>query len=142
MLGWLKKKEKEKIDLRQLLRFPVAIGVKLEEAADSDPLWKTVSQSDVRPRDVRQDWSLLGYDVADRDQTSALSGCGYTPKEMAQARLLWAGRVNKWGLLVDFEAAVAFKKFSDTRVPEHQPFHVYELFRIDHVGAPEPAAVR
>ena len=49
---------------------------------------------------------------------------------MTQARLRWGNHVNDSGLLDNLEAALAFKAFSDTRVPELAPFYVYEIFKI------------
>ncbi len=126
MLEWLK----ERPDLNQLVRMPVAIRIFLDGTTISDPLWQTVSEDGTNPAEPAHGWLSLGYDVADRGQTSALSDCEYQQDEMTRARGSWASDVNDWGLLTSFENAVAIKDFSNGRVREHAPFYIYEVFRI------------
>jgi hypothetical protein len=38
---------------------------------------------------------------------------------------------NDWDLLDDLESTVAFKEFSDKRLPKYAPFYLYEIYRID-----------
>jgi hypothetical protein len=81
--------------------------------------------------DLRTVWSLLGYDVADGALTSGLSNCGYDPSERPSLRRDWAGELNEHHLFEDPAAARAFRDVTDARVPEHAPFLVYCLLRID-----------
>jgi hypothetical protein len=56
---------------------------------------------------------------------------GHTPEKMAQARLQWGTHINDSGLLKTLESGFEFKAFSDARVPEHAPFYVYEILKVD-----------
>lgn len=128
MLKWLE----EKPELREVVRLAVAIQVILQDSPDQDPIWDMVSASGTRPALALEAWARLGYDVANGDKNSALSGLGYTEdEEISSARLRWGKHVNDWGLLDDLESAAAFKEFSDKRVAEHAPFYLYEILRID-----------
>jgi hypothetical protein len=127
MLRWMGERQ----GLKNLARFAIGIQVNLDATTSSDPLWQTVSSSATRPALASPEWLRLGFDVADRDQTSALSGLEYTPQEMQQARDRWGIDVNASGLLGRLESARAFKAFSDARVPEIAPFYVYEIFKIE-----------
>jgi hypothetical protein len=125
MLNWLK----TTASLNELIRFPVAFRIAFEHSANTDPLWQVIGQTE-RPQETVNDWIHLGYDIADRDQTSALSGFEYTHDEMARARSRWGSTLNDWGLLADKESAMAFRDFSDERLPGQAPFYVYEIFKI------------
>ena len=74
------------------------------------------------------DWTLLGYDVADHGLTGGLSNCGYHEAEKPNWQQRWAGRLNDYGLLTTIDDAEAFAEASDARVSEHAPFFVYGLF--------------
>ena len=73
---------------------------------------------------------LLGYDVADVGFWSGLSNCGYT-EEAATLRPEWRNRINQYGLLQNHKDAFEFMEISNRRVPEHSPFWVYGLRRVD-----------
>jgi hypothetical protein len=105
--------------------------VNLEASEDIDPLWETLSSRGTNPASISSEWHHLGFDVADRDQTCVLSGCEYTPEEMAHARLHWGSHVNDSGLLDNLQAALGFKTYSDKRVPELGPYYLYEIFKIE-----------
>lgn len=126
MLLWLKQRP----DLNELIRVAIAIRIFLDGTTISDPLWQTISEGGSDPAELAQGWPSLGYDVADNGQISALSDCGYQEDEMKRARASWGSDVNEWGLLSSVQNAVALKDFSNSRVPEHAPFYVYEIFRI------------
>jgi hypothetical protein len=117
-------------ELKGLVRFAIAIQVSLDMPPDSDPLWQTISETGTSPREIMGRWTHLGFDVADRDQTSALSGSEYTARDMAGARSRWGSQINDLGLLDNRSSAFSFKEFSNERLPEDAPFYVYEIFRI------------
>ncbi len=73
------------------------------------------------------DWTLLGYDVADHGLTSGLSNCGYGATEKPDWQQRWARRLNDFGLMMTIDDAEAFAEACDARVPEHAPFFVYGL---------------
>lgn len=126
MLGWLE----DRPAVKKFVRFPVATGVFLDDITASGALWKTVAESNVSPSNPLPQWTLLGYDVADEGQTSALSNCQFQYDEIAKARMRWQSHLNEWGLLDDFADAGAFVEFSNKRVSEHAPFYVYEIHKI------------
>ena len=72
---------------------------------------------------------LLGYDVADASLLSGLMNCGYDEGERRDLAPAWQPRLNEHGLLTDPEAAMAFCRLTDERVPEHTPFGVFALYR-------------
>lgn len=80
-----------------------------------------------------RDWPLLGYDVADLGLTSGLMNSGYSSDDRAALHARWAPLLNQFHLLTDREQATEFKTISDRRVPEHAPFFVYGLYRIEQV---------
>jgi hypothetical protein len=130
MLHWME----ERPGLRDLTRFAIAIQVNLDESTESDPLWDTISRNGSQPALTTSEWIHLGFDVANRDQTSALSGSEFTPEEMRDARLRWGEHINQSGLLSSMESARAFREFSDARVPDLLPFFVYELSKLKSTG--------
>lgn len=73
-------------------------------------------------------WRFLGYDVSDRSFLSGLTNCGYREDDFAEVpRERWARALNENHLFRDIEDAMAFREFSDRRIPEHAPFLVYGL---------------
>ncbi len=76
-------------------------------------------------------WTLLGFDVADAGLTSGLSNCGYQQAESAALRTTWAADLNANHLFTDVTRARAFQALTDRRVPEHAPFFVYALYRVE-----------
>lgn len=127
MLSWLR----ERPTFRKFVWFPVAIAVFLDDASVLAPLWQEVSDNGIIPSAPPPQWSSLGYDVADEAQNSALSNCKFEEREMVEARLRWRSHLNQHGLLDDLAAAAQFVLFSNKRVPEHAPFFVYEIHRIN-----------
>jgi hypothetical protein len=131
MLHWLE----ENPGVQKLTRFPIAVSVRLSGSTNFNAYRSAISASPTNPAEVLKEWPRLGYDVADPGQTSALSNCAYKANEIVEARSRWASHVNQSGLLDDLEAALAFREFSDARVPDHRPFYVYELFEIQRNGS-------
>lgn len=72
-------------------------------------------------------WTFVGFDVADGTEISGLSNCGYG-EELDASRTAWAPRLNDRGLFRVLEDALAFRKVTDARVPEHAPFTVYGIW--------------
>jgi hypothetical protein len=85
----------------------------------------------VEPARPENSWILLGYDVADPAPFSGLSDCGYTPAESERLREEWAPRLNEHHLFTEQEDAFTFVEVSNERVPEHAPFHVFSLYRLE-----------
>jgi len=73
----------------------------------------------------------LGHDVADGWFTSGLCNCGHSAEELTSMRPQWGPRINEFGLLRDERDALALRELTDARVPEHAPFWVYRLSRIE-----------
>ncbi len=108
----------------------IAIAVELVEEIpkSSSQFWHAVLEPSLTAR-IPEDWIFLGYDVADENRHSGLSGCAYTLDEKSMLQDMWAERLNEYGLLKMLEDAMQFKKLSHQRVPEHAPFFIYSLFR-------------
>ncbi len=48
--------------------------------------------------------------------------CGYEEVEADALRAAWAARLDEHGLFAEVQDALAFRRATDTRVPEHAPF--------------------
>lgn len=81
---------------------------------------------------VSDEWTLLGYDVADGIAISGLSNCGYTEQERVDVRSRgWDLDLNEYHLFSTFSTANEFREYSNTRVGEHAPFSVIGIHLID-----------
>ena len=116
------------------------------QALPTTPRWRIavawVPESDARggagppipettPDVLGDGWSILGFDVADGMHISGLSNCGYEPSEKAIFRRDWAGALNEHHLFESPVTARAFRDATEARVPEHAPFFVYCVLRVD-----------
>jgi len=81
-----------------------------------------------KPAAISRAWSFLGFDVADGGLLSGLTNCGYDGDEVATLRARWTPHLNDRHLFSSIDAAFAFRKLADRRVPEHAPFFVYGLY--------------
>jgi hypothetical protein len=82
------------------------------------------------PNELGDEWSILGFDVADRWLLSGLANCWYEPSERTAFRRDWAGELNEHHLFHSAATARAFRDATDARVQEHAPFFVYCLLKI------------
>lgn len=73
----------------------------------------------------------LGYDVADRYLVSGLSNSMLSEEELAVIRKDWATAINTLGLFGDSKAAEAFREVCNRLVPEHAPFEVYRMRKVE-----------
>jgi hypothetical protein len=119
-------------DLASIARFPgaqggVSIGVQLiyNEGREPNPFISVEASAVPAKADV------LGFDVATPAPISGLSNCGYDQLEVHQLRAEWAHRLNAYGLLESVDLAERFREMTNKRVPEHAPFYVYKLFRVE-----------
>jgi hypothetical protein len=112
----------------------VALGVSLstcspEEAVAVEPFIPVGLSGQLDTVDAR--WTFLGYDVADLGGSiSGLMNCGFLPgqEDVEALRAVWGPKLNARHLFDDVADAVAFKDFSNQRVPEHRPFFVNGLW--------------
>ena len=84
----------------------------------------------VDPAEVAPQWRLLGYDVADAWNLSALSNCGFLPPHdnVLQMRRLWGPHLNEFHLFTELDIAIEFRKMSDLRLAsDHAPTFVYGI---------------
>ena len=109
---------------------PIAIALVDERplAADRSIWLASMLEGPTRP-DWPHGWRRLGYDVVSAEFVSGLANCGYEPEVIPRLRAEWAPKLNEVGLFALHADAVAFRQLSDLRVPEHQPFLVFELVR-------------
>lgn len=112
------------------LRSTMTIAIQLHhENLDADDWWRDFAAETVTPADLGSDWLSIGFDVADRYLTGALSNCGYDQEVKQQAETNWSSDINEFGLISSLGRAAAFRVYSDSRVQEHAPFFVFEIFR-------------
>jgi hypothetical protein len=108
----------------------VSIWLSLRPGAESQPnltwLLELASVANRPENGVR-----LGYDVADGAMLSGLSNCAYSPKEKARLSARWGDSLNQDGLFQAEDDAQRFALLTNTRVPEHAPFVVFELLQHD-----------
>src|SRR6266849_4877904 len=70
-------------------------------------------------------WALM------QGRTHRIVERAYSEEERQRLRPEWQTRVNDLGLLTSTEGGIKFKEISNTRVPEHAPFWVYRLHRLN-----------
>ncbi|MDP6706025.1 MAG: hypothetical protein QF893_06765 [Alphaproteobacteria bacterium] len=109
----------------------IALAVTLvgDRALVADDTWAALIDPDTAPGPPSPGWTCMGYDIADSGLTSGLSNCGYEPAETTALRADWSERLNRHGLFDSPADADAFRALADRRVPEHQPFYVFGLYR-------------
>ena len=102
-----------------------------------DSEWKQMMHQEgypINPRDLDENWTLLGYDVSNEWLLSGLSGLGYYPEEVQTLGKNWGRYLNEYHLLTDLQQAIDFQKMTDERVADHAPFFVYGLYLIRRAG--------
>ena len=115
----------EIIAARGRAAIPIAIELCHEREIEVDDSWNFLAGS-LPSEAIPETWSVVGYDVADRDFVSGLSNCGYDDRDRA-ALQEWSKEINEFGLLDDVERAHEFRAISDERIPDHAPFFVYRI---------------
>jgi len=95
---------------------------------ERDPLEK---QRDVKPNLIPNEWTLLGFDIADRYLLSGLMNAGYLVDERGVLSYKWSRYLNRYHLFDDLELAMQFKSLTDKRVEEHSPFSAYGIYLIE-----------
>jgi hypothetical protein len=113
-------------------RWRIAVGWLVENAgAHTGPGATPPYIAETRPGAAAEAWSVIGFDVADGWLTSGLTNCSYLASERAIFRRDWSGELNEHHLFESPATARAFRDASNRRVPEHAPFFVFALLRID-----------
>src|SRR5262249_54212288 len=88
----------------------------------------TVLYPAASPSVVANDWTFLGYDVANEFMRSALSGLtfdwGLALRDQASSQL------NEYGLFSHRQDALDFEAEADRGSPDHRPFCVCGLYRV------------
>lgn len=102
----------------------IVIGLVIEDATDAALAESRGVDSELV---AEAGWRLLGFDVSD-GAISGLSNCGYEEAEADALRAVWGARLNEHGLFAEVHDALAFRRATDARVPEHAPFAVYALW--------------
>jgi hypothetical protein len=77
----------------------------------------------------RCEWSFLGYDIADLGLTSGLSNCAFVADEKPELISRFADSLNEFGLFADNNVAIDFADATNSRVKEHSPFFVFEIYQ-------------
>jgi hypothetical protein len=54
-----------------------------------------------------------------------------SPKELSAVRREWSRAINRWGLFDRVGPAESFRAACDSLIPEHAPFEVYRLRRVN-----------
>lgn len=126
--------------LERLYMFINSINISSEYWVIAITQWTSVDQEakhkeayDVHPSSVSDDWTLLGFDIADEFLLSGLMNCGYWPEEREVISKQFAGHLNEHHLFDDLDIALRFKTLSDQRVIEHSPFNVYGIYLVESV---------
>lgn len=114
-----------------LIESGIAIAITLVDLVshERDTAWSALIDLGAEADPPSDGWTLMGYDVADGGFISGLSNCAYDRIERDAFKHIWASRLNGFGLLRSTSEAAEFRELSDRRVPEHQPFYVYGLYR-------------
>lgn len=105
----------------------IGFGLVISEGESAGEIFRELGLWSPRPAPKWPD-RVLGYDVANGRATSGLTNCGYDAASVDALRSEWAPHINEHGLLATPEAALAFRKHSDVRVPAQGPFLVFCLW--------------
>lgn len=130
--------------LRRDIEQPLSVDISVwPEAPSEDAVWQLALTvvDDPQSGELHPDWdfpvdwpagspSFLGYDVADSFLTSGLMNCGYA-NEAAELRERWARHLNLHHLFSERARALHFCRITNERIPEHAPFFVYGLYRLN-----------
>lgn len=73
---------------------------------------------------------FVGYDIADYYLLSGLMNCAFTEEELRGAAH-WTPHLNPRHLFEAHEPAMAFKRETDARVPQHAPFFVFGVWLLE-----------
>lgn len=112
----------------------IKVGLPLRVDALSPSPWQEIERWDFLvdfPEPAfgsAEHWRSLGHDICDRGFCSGLANCSYD-EERFEWRTRWASKLNEHGLLVEAIDSFEFCRATDTRVSEHAPFFVLELFQ-------------
>ena len=114
-----------------LIESGISIAITLVDLVshERDTAWSALIDLGAEAEPPPDGWTLMGYDVADGGFISGLSNCAYDRIERDAFKHIWASRLNGFGLLRSTSEAAEFRELSNRRVPEHQPFYVYGLYR-------------
>ena len=132
---WQNLSEMKKIALaNDMLSNAVQIKFSLiaeEQLIYHDSYWKDMLKKNGIKKLKAIDYSLLGYDVADREFVSALFNCGYKNKDRSIIDKKWKQGLNDYGLFMNYREAYDFADESNIRIIDHAPFFVYALYNAD-----------
>ncbi|HSI75133.1 MAG TPA: hypothetical protein VK957_04545 [Lunatimonas sp.] len=118
-----RKTEKINFDL-----WRAAVTILLSDQNQSrEPLIESIVTNPENMQNLSTDF--LGYDVADDALTSGLMNCGYTEPD---EKMDWASQINEYHLFSSRDAAIKFKTYSDKRIPEHAPFRVFGIYKLNN----------
>ncbi len=115
-------------EARETRPYRVVAATWHREAGEANPLGPYVVPAQPESRDAG--WPLIGYDVTDGSFLSGLSNCGYDDRERPALSIEWGPWLNRSHLFTGVGKALEFRKLSDSRVPEHAPFHIIGLWEI------------
>lgn len=95
----------------------------------------------ITPSIMDNQWTLLGYDVADYELYTGLFNGTLEPDKVVEIRRKWEKYLNKYHLFVDSEKARDYIQVANERYPSHTPYYVYALYGIQEIGfsLPNPA---
>lgn len=82
---------------------------------------------------IRSKEELLGFDVADRLLISGISNCQLDRDELTAIRSEWAYAINDNGLVREVRLARNLRSVCDRLIPEHAPFEIYRIQRVESV---------
>jgi hypothetical protein len=113
-------------ELTHSARFGVCISVFVDENSPHNDWWDALGSGISHPP---SEYLSLGFDVADKDQTSILSNCGRGAAEIDADRKKWAATINDFGLFADNHSAAEFRD-AHSQVADHSPAYIYEIARV------------
>lgn len=78
-----------------------------------------------------KNFSVIGYDVIDKDGTSSLVNVGYTPEDLDIIKNL-SIMVNEFGLIETYDKSKEFAELSSCIAREHAPFFPVEIWKYNN----------
>lgn len=114
---------------------PCAI-IAIQELMLADETYSVELQ--VKPDSIREDWKLLGYDIADYELYSGLCDGEITDRLSTQIKPEWKENLNDFHLFTNPDIALDYISFANARNPSHMPYYVYALYLVQTVRSSLP----
>jgi hypothetical protein len=106
----------------------VAIEIYVPPDADVDEVPSSRLFLNFKPMKLPSQFQLLGFDVAGVTCVSGMLSCCYDNAERSTLMPFWSSRINEHGLISTYSDAVVFRRLTEERSDDPDPFFVFALY--------------